>query len=221
MISLAALLLLFAPFITTVYANTEKTIFSAPSISYGISLNLSLDCLSPSAPKLRKSLPVAFPTVDQPYGTESWYLLKHLVRVQRHEVRVCWAATQPTNFKLDIFSLYEVLNDPEVFAAASKGGLRLPEDSHQGAKGALGVAVVLRIQAAADFFTTDKTRMQFPPPVDLDIILDPYLSNIFPSSLLATAGYIICLAIGSWFISGTIWTRLQTITSGPTREHTE
>jgi hypothetical protein len=33
--------------------------------------------------------------------------------------------------------------------------------------------------------------MRHPQPVDVDIILDPYLANIFPASLLPTAIYIV------------------------------
>jgi hypothetical protein len=212
---------LFALFIITVYANTEKTIFSAPSIPGGASLNLSLASLSPWAPKLRQSLPVAFPTDHQPYGPESWYLLRHLGPRQRHEVRVCWAATQPTNFRLDVFDIHQLLTNPDLFAAASKSAVELSDEWDPSAQDTVATAVVLRIRAAADFFTTDKTRMQFPPPVDVDIILDPYHANLFPGSLLPTAGYIICLAIGSWVISGTIWSRLQSISNDSNKEHTE
>jgi hypothetical protein len=51
--------------------------------------------------------------------------------------------------------------------------------------------------------------MQHPPKVSVDIILDPYLANIFPASLLPTAAYIIVLAIGAWYLSGVIWQRLR------------
>lgn len=43
--------------------------------------------------------------------------------------------------------------------------------------------------------------MQHPEPVDVDIILDPYLANALPVSLLPTAAYIIVLAVVAWFIS--------------------
>jgi hypothetical protein len=66
----------------------------------------------------------------------------------------------------------------------------------------------LRVQAAADFFASNKTLMQSPPLVDVDIILDPYLGNVFPSSLVLTAAYIVALAVGSWIASGIIWKRL-------------
>ena len=214
---LAAITLLFALLITTVHANTEKIIFLAPKPADFPAVNWTLGALTPAAPKLRKSLPVAFPTTDQPNGRESWYLLRDLALGQRHEVRVCWAATQPTNFRLDVFDIPELLANPDLFAAASQAEVPLPLHRADKRENAL----LLRIQAAADFFTTDKSRMQYPPPVDVDIILDPYLANIFPKSLLATAGYIACLAVGSWFISGTIWSRLQSITQQHDKDHTE
>ena len=43
------------------------------------------------------------------------------------------------------------------------------------------------------------------PPVLVDIILDPYVLNVFPKSLVPTAGYLTVLAIGAWFLSGVIW----------------
>ena len=43
------------------------------------------------------------------------------------------------------------------------------------------------------------------PPVLVDVILDPYLLNVFPRSLVPTAGYLVVLAIGAWFLSGVIW----------------
>jgi len=68
----------------------------------------------------------------------------------------------------------------------------------------------LRVQAAADFFTSNTTLMSHPEPVDVDIILDPYLANAFPRSLVPTASYIVILAIGAWLLSGIIWKRLFT-----------
>jgi hypothetical protein len=63
----------------------------------------------------------------------------------------------------------------------------------------------LQIFAAADYFSLNKTLMSDVPPVLVDVILDPYLLNIFPKSLVPTAGYLIILAFGSWFLSGLIW----------------
>lgn len=63
----------------------------------------------------------------------------------------------------------------------------------------------LRISAAADYYTLDKNLMEKVPPVLVDIILDPYLLNIFPKSLLPTAGYILVVAAASWFVSAYVW----------------
>jgi hypothetical protein len=213
-----AIALLCALLISATQANTEKAIFLAPAISDLKTLNLSLDTLTPSAPKLRKSLPVAFPTSDQPYGSEYWFLLRDLNPGQRYEVRVCWAAIQPTSFLLTAFDINDILASPESFPQASNSNSQLPlhTSKHQES------VVVLLIHAAADFFTTDKARMQSPPPVHADIILDPYLANIFPKSLLPTGVYIVCLAIGSFFVSGYIWKGLWAFVSSDTKkEHTQ
>lgn len=62
-------------------------------------------------------------------------------------------------------------------------------------------SLLLHVYAAADYYSTNKTLMENVSPVYIDIILDPFLLNVFPKSLVSTAGYIIILAIGSWFIS--------------------
>lgn len=72
-----------------------------------------------------------------------------------------------------------------------------------------GTFLLLHVRAAADYFTTNKTLMLHPEPVDVDIILDPFLLNVFPASLVPTAVYLLALAIGSWYLSGWIWTFLQ------------
>jgi hypothetical protein len=55
--------------------------------------------------------------------------------------------------------------------------------------------VLLRVQAAASYFAANKTLMLFPPPVSVDIILDRYIANVFPASLVPTAVYILLLFI--------------------------
>lgn len=65
----------------------------------------------------------------------------------------------------------------------------------------LSSVLFLRIFAAADYYTTNKTLMVEVPPVFVDIILDPFNFNVFPRSLLPTAAYIILVAIGSWYLA--------------------
>lgn len=43
--------------------------------------------------------------------------------------------------------------------------------------------------------------MENVPPVYVDVILDPYISNVIPQSLVPTIAYIIVLAGGSWYLS--------------------
>lgn len=52
----------------------------------------------------------------------------------------------------------------------------------------------LRIRAAADYFSLDRALMENVPPVLADVILDPFLWNVFPRSLLPTAGYVCVVA---------------------------
>lgn len=211
---LACLTALFAFFTLAVYANTEKVIFVAPpSTSYSRKTSSrlhewSLGTLSPANLTLRASLPVIFPTNEQPYGRESWYLLKGLHEHQRYEVRVCWAAIQPTNFWLHVFQPSEILQNSELLNSLddfSRHHQAQVKPRNPGTENIL----LLRVRAAADFFTTNRILMLDPPPVDVDIILDPYIANVFPSSLQATAVYIVTLAVGSWFLSGIIWSRLS------------
>jgi hypothetical protein len=38
--------------------------------------------------------------------------------------------------------------------------------------------------------------------VKVDIILDPYILDLLPHSLLPTSVYILCVALGAYFVSG-------------------
>lgn len=69
----------------------------------------------------------------------------------------------------------------------------------------------LRIYAAADYFTLDEGLMRSPPPVLVDLILDPYLLNVFPRSLVPTAGWVIVVAGVSWVVGGFVVRLVQGI----------
>lgn len=62
----------------------------------------------------------------------------------------------------------------------------------------------LRILAAADYYTANSTLMESVQPVKADIILDPFLLNVFPRSLVPTAIYILPVAVAVYFISAYI-----------------
>jgi hypothetical protein len=209
---------LFACICIRVQANTEKTIFIAPlpELIPQPLQDLHLAVLTPTAPSLRAALPVAFPAVTgskHPQGVESWYLLSNLNQGQRYEVRVCWAAIQPTTFWVDTLQASKILGDQELLQQLD----RLSTDKRRGQTQSPTVGsskssiLFLRVVAAADFYTTNATLMLNPPPVHVDIILDPFIGNIFPKSLLPTAVYITILAVSSWFISGFIWRRLSNL----------
>lgn len=79
------------------------------------------------------------------------------------------------------------------------------------ATGLVSSTLFLHVQAAADYYTMNQTLMENVPPVFVDIILDPYLFNVLPRSLVPTVAYIIFLAIGSWYFSKSISKWLQNI----------
>lgn len=70
--------------------------------------------------------------------------------------------------------------------------------------------LLIQVHAAADYYTTNQTLMKHVPPVLVDIILDPYLLNLFPKSLVPTAGYLLMVAIISWYLARYVaqWLRM-------------
>lgn len=62
----------------------------------------------------------------------------------------------------------------------------------------------LRILAAADYYTANSTLMESVQPVKADIILDPFLLNVFPRSLVPTAIYVLPVAVLVYFIGAYI-----------------
>ncbi|KAF7119219.1 hypothetical protein CNMCM5793_008964 [Aspergillus hiratsukae] len=198
-------------------ANVEKTIFLAPQPSPIPSTDstlddLGLERLSPSYPTLRTYLNASFPTPDSP-GTDSWYFLENLTPGQRYEVRICYLATQPTSFTLDTYTLSHTMEDPSLLSAISiYSSARLAASNtlvrnananakrHRQGSSSMDPAptsdsvLFLRIRAAADYFSLDKALMEKVPPVRADVILDPFLWNVFPRSLVPTAGYVCVVA---------------------------
>lgn len=55
--------------------------------------------------------------------------------------------------------------------------------------------IFLRIHAAADYFTLHRDLMKHVPPVSVDVILDPYLLNVLPRSLVPTACWVGVVAV--------------------------
>ncbi|KAL2130526.1 hypothetical protein VTI74DRAFT_6267 [Chaetomium olivicolor] len=222
-------LALLSLFLCSVFANTEKTIFLGPEpitipLSQPALSDLRLHTLTPTNSSLRTRLTAQFPSPDHPKGTATWLILDNLTPHQRYEVRVCWAATQPTNFHLQTFPLSTVFDTPELVASLNAYSIsrlsRLKEaasptpdddrpspsrqDSSPDDSQRESSLLLLRIFAAADYFTTDTALMSHVPPVYVDIILDPFLFNVLPRSVAGTACYIVVVAVAAWFLAGRI-----------------
>lgn len=130
---------------------------------------------------------------------------------------------QPTEFSLSTHTLEEVFDNPDLLTALSAYAYaRQAEIDHYERQRLAGRRAVhaltpnnpaeqrisilfLRIFAAADYYTLDKVLMENVPPVLVDVILDPYMWNLFPTSLLPTAGYVLVVALVSWFLSKYVW----------------
>ena len=94
------------------------------------------------------------------------------LRISRAELEL----KQPTSFSLDIFTLDEVFSAPSILTSlAVYSELRQNYPSvievPRPASTAIDPAAILflRIEAAADYYTTNKTLMQDVPPVNVDI----------------------------------------------------
>ncbi|GAB1191921.1 hypothetical protein APSETT444_001105 [Aspergillus pseudonomiae] len=209
-------------------ANVEKTIFIAPQPLTIPTVDptlddLGLDRLSPSSPVLRTRINATFPTNESP-GTDSWYFLENLNPGQRYEVRqgdqrklADKQSKEPTVFTLATHTLPQAIDNPALFSSISlysQAHLASPQSNavprklssfHDQAPTSDSV-LFLRVTAAADYFSLNKTLMENVPPVAADIILDPFLWNIFPQSLVPTACYIFvvgCLAVViGWWVLG-------------------
>jgi hypothetical protein len=120
-------------------------------------------------------------------------------------------AQQPTDFWLDTFPVTHVFDTPELISSlagySDRARTSPPQKPSYTADGSATAQslLFLRVQAAASYYSTNKTLMAYPSPVDVDIILDPFILNILPRSLGPTAIYITIVAVAAWFISGYIY----------------
>lgn len=214
-----------------VWGNTEKTIFLGPSpIDLGSTYHaldyLRLSPLNPQKFALRTHLKAEFPSDESRDDKSSWFVLHKLTEGQRYEVRVCWAATQPTMFRLEAYELETVSSAPELASELSAYASTLPTNadnhittySQTTEPGMKDSVLLLRIVATAHFYTTNQTLMKNVPPVFVDIILDPFIFNVFPRSLLYTVTYIIMVTIVSWFAGKWISSWVCLMATEPTKQ---
>lgn len=131
---------------------------------------------------------------------------------------------QPTEFWLNVYNISEVFDTPHLVQSLANYSERLEQDS-KGIFTAERNSLVesesilfLHVQAAADYFTTNQTLMLQPSPVDIDLILDPYIGGIFPRSLGPISIYIATIASVAWLTSKFSWKYLA---AGTPKAHTE
>ena len=71
--------------------------------------------------------------------------------------------------------------------------------------------MLLKVQAVADYYTDDKELMKTPPPVLVEIILDPFFYNFMNSSLVPAVAYLTFVGVVTWFLARWITFQLQLI----------
>ncbi|KAI1167249.1 hypothetical protein F5B18DRAFT_481207 [Nemania serpens] len=212
------------------WGNTEKTVFLGPSpvgieSTYPTLGHLRLASLNPDEFTIRTHLRSEFPSNELRHGEPSWFLLHHLAEGQRYEARVCWAATQPTVFRLEAHELETVFRTPQLaselssFASTRQANMKniVAISSRTSEPGVEDSVLLLRITAAADFYTPNQTLMRNVPPTFVDIILDPFILNILPRSLLYTVTYIIAVTVVSCLASRWISSWVCLIAAEPTK----
>lgn len=173
---------------------------------------LDLHTLSPSKLSLRLPVDAEFPFEEAPRGKGTWFYLDSLHPGQRYEVRICWLATQPTAFSLTTYTISEILDSPALLSSLTAGVAEDKRDmssedkeKHQLSPDHDTSSLFLLLESAADYFTHNEALMKTVPPVQADIILDPYLFNMLPKSLILTVGYLVIVAVAGWFASGYVW----------------
>lgn len=133
----------------------------------------------------------------------------------------------PTSFSLDVYEPKAVWATPELmqsltgYASASPAdpvtGETKPGARQSSPRKEEQSLLLLRVQAAANYFTDDFGLMTHPPPVLVDLILDPFLCNVMPASLVPSAGYLVVVGVVTWLLARWIASSLQSVAKPPTR----
>ncbi|KAK2590800.1 hypothetical protein QQS21_011505 [Conoideocrella luteorostrata] len=206
-------------------ANVEKLLFIGPAPSQILNNNPTLSSLSihhtltPDEPSIRTNLDRIFPSRQSlAPGESSWVLLTNLTENRRYELRICWSALEPTSFHMESYILEKVLQNAQLlksintYSASRRSDQARPMSVSEISNSSS--ALLVEVRATADYFTDVKELMSNPRPVLVDLILDPFLLNVLPQSLLPTAGYLILLCITTWFMAQWIATGLRSV-AGP------
>lgn len=127
---------------------------------------------------------------------------------------------------MDVYELDTVWDTPELMQSlADYAYSRQSSTDSQGAREEgerIASVLLLQIKASADYFTDDAALMRDPPPVLVDLILDPYLYNLIPRSLVPTIGFLALVGLVAWFVARSVASKLQSIAvAGESREKKE
>lgn len=98
----------------------------------------------------------------------------------------------PTDFWLDTYSIAQVFDTPDLKSSLASYREQLAELelvdswSKQGTQGEAHSILLLRVQAAASYYSTNRSLMEYPQPVDVDISKSPHrsrqqITNIYSS----------------------------------------
>ncbi|PUU73726.1 hypothetical protein B9Z19DRAFT_1094467 [Tuber borchii] len=220
-------------FSTAVLGNIEKEIFVAPSNSQDLLFNgtnspqsAGFEALHPGLLRLSPSpscegtcheLHVTLDTSFIGSGESHWAVLDHLEQGKRYEVRICWAATSPTDLTLNIYTASQLLDKPSLLANMTAYATHQlppsPVNKLSCPSAAPRSVLYLNIRAKAGYYTHEKHRMETPDPVRVEIVLDPFILNALPESLLPIAVTIILTALSAFWLSGRVYNILRNIAS--------
>lgn len=127
---------------------------------------------------------------------------------------------------MDVYELDTVWGTPELmqsladYAYSRQSSTDSHGDREEGERSAS--VLLLQIKASADYFTDDAALMRDPPPVLVDLILDPYLYSLIPHSLVPTIGFLVVVGLVAWFVARSVASKLQSIAvAGESREKKE
>jgi hypothetical protein len=119
---------------------------------------------------------------------------------------------------LETYTLPDILAEPGLLWTSLHSAAQLPDNPEEllgPTTAAQESTLFLRIQSAADFYTLNETLLSNPPVVEVDIVLDPYVFNILPYSLLPIGIYLSFVAVASLFLSRAIARWLHNIGENP------
>lgn len=191
-----------------VWGDTEEVTFTVPVVH--AQLAASFPRLSPKAPSLRQEVKPVFPSPIWPNGTETWYELWDLAPGGTYEVRICWPATHPTEFLLDVFEPQPASKQLEATnqrlerhkTSASVEDTTIWPHYVQSRRGSVlekeEGPLYLRVLTSAAFYTHRQDLMDSPQPVPFELVLERNLLGYIPASLTSLILAVVVVLLVAW-----------------------